>query len=147
MNNSYDPTGPEPYCRVRFHLSSGPNYKHWQVSVIQGREKIGVYYYNPNEYQLELIGCKLVNKLNKAKKVHAEGVKDVSGWVRCSDVVLRKDTYPVLPVDNLEKLYYNPILDPRWRRDSDDGEFEWDDTEYDTLITSGKQVYILEERT
>jgi hypothetical protein len=50
-----------------------------------------------------------------------------------------------LPVDSLEKLYYNPVRDPYWRRESDANEFIWDDTEYGTLITGGKQVYILDE--
>jgi hypothetical protein len=60
--------------------------------------------------------------------------------------MLRKDFYPILPVDNLEKLYYNPIRDPYWRRESDSNEFIWDGSEYDSLITNGKQVHILEER-
>ena len=51
------------------------------------------------------------------------------------------------PTDNLERLFYNPIRDPQWRRESDSGEFAWDDSQYFTLITQGKQVYILEERT
>lgn len=134
------------HAEVRFHLSSGKNYMHWQVKVMQGRKKVDVYYYNPNEYQLEMRGCKLVNRPNKAKKVHAKGVHDVSGWVKCDEVMLRKDFYPSLPVDSLEKLYYNPIRDPYWRRESDSNEFIWDNTEYDTLITNGKQVHILEER-
>jgi len=70
----------------------------------------------------------------------------VSGWVRCQETMLRKNFYPVLPVDNLEKLYYNPLRDPYWRRESDSNEFIWDESEYATLITYGKQVYILEER-
>jgi hypothetical protein len=60
--------------------------------------------------------------------------------------MLRKSFFPRLPVDNLEKLFYNPLRDPHWRRESDNNEFIWDGTEYDTLITDGKQVYILEER-
>jgi hypothetical protein len=60
--------------------------------------------------------------------------------------MLRKDFHPLLPVDNLEKLYYNPIRDPHWRRESDNNEFIWDGSEYATLLTNGKQVYILEER-
>ena len=126
---------------VRFHLGKGVHYGFWQIKVMQGRKKVDEYYYNPAYYQLELRGCKLVNKVNKAKKVNAAGVKDVSGWVRCDEVVATEN-----PIDNLEKLYYNPIKDIHWRRDSDDGEFAWDDTEYSTLITKDKQVYILEER-
>lgn len=130
---------------VRFHLSKGPNYLKWQVKVMQGRNKVDVYYYDPNEYQLEMRGCRLVNQPNKAKKVHERGVHDVSGWVRCEETMLRKNFYPKLSVDNLERLFYNPIRDPFWRRESDGNEFVWDNSRYATLITQGKQVYILEE--
>lgn len=130
------------YGEVRFHLGSGPNYLHWQVKVKQGSKTVDVYYYDPAKYQLEMIGCKLINKVNKAKKVHAAGKKDVSGWVRCDEVMINNE----VGVDNLEKLYYNPIRDPMWRRESDCGEFSWDNSEYTTLITQGKQVYVLEER-
>ena len=134
------------HAEVRFHLSKGKNYMHWQVKVMQGREKVDVYYYDPNKYQLEMRGCKLVNRVNKAKQVFEAGVHDVSGWVRCDEVMLRKDFYPILHIDNLEKLYYNPLRDPHWRRESDSNEFVWDSTEYAALITNNKQVYILEER-
>ena len=130
------------HAEVRFHLSSGEHYMHWQVKVMNGSKKMDVYYYNPAEYQLELVGCKLVNKPNKAKQVFEAGVHDVSGWVRCEEVILRKN----VPVDNLEKLYYNPIRDPYWRRESDSNEFIWDDSEFVTLVTKEKQVYVLEER-
>ena len=122
---------------VRFHLGRGENYKHWQI-----KTKDRVFYYDPSYYQLELIGCKLINKVNKAKKVNAAGVKDVSGWVECGDILVNNE----VDVDNLEKLYYNPIKDIHWRRESDSGEFEWDNSEYASLITQGRQVYILEER-
>jgi len=128
---------------VRFHLSNGEHYMHWQVKVKQGGKTVDVYYYDPKEYQLEMRGCKLWNRPNKAKQVFEAGVHDVSGWVKCEEV------RPVrqMPVDNLEKLYYNPIRDPYWRRESDSNEFIWDNSEYATLVTSGKQVYVLEERT
>ena len=134
------------YGEVRFHLGKGENYMHWQVKVKQGSKTVDVYYYDPAEYQLEMRGCRLVNKVNKAKKVHAAGKKDVAGWVKCDEVMLRKEHFPVLPVDNLERVFYNPIKDIHWRRESDCGEFAWDDSEYATLITHGKQVYVLEER-
>ena len=126
---------------VRFHLGAGKNYLSWQIRDKKDRKK--VFYYNPNHYQLELIGCKLVNRINKAKQVHEAGVKDVSGWVECREVRIDNE----IPVENLEKLYYNPIRDPQWRRESDCGEFAWDGSEYETLITNNRQVYILEERT
>ena len=116
---------------------------HWQVRIKQGGKTVDVYYYDPNEYQLEMLGSKLVNKVNKAKKVHAAGKKDVAGWVECDTVIINNE----IGIDNLEKLYYNPIRDVHWRRESDCGEFAWDGSEYATLITQGKQVYVLEERT
>lgn len=131
---------------VRFHLGGGEHYMHWQVKVKQGGKTVDVYYYDPNEYQLEMRGCRLRNRPNKAKQVFEAGVHDVSGWIRCEETMLRKNFYPVLPVDNLERVFYNPLRDPYWRRESDSNEFIWDETEYATLITSGKQVYILEER-
>ena len=67
-------------------------------------------------------------------------MKDVSGWVECREVRIDNE----IPVENLEKLYYNPIRDPQWRRESDCGEFAWDGSEYETLITNNRQVYILE---
>lgn len=131
------------HAEVRFHLGRGKNYMKWQVRIKDGARTVDIYYYDPKEYQLEMVGCKLVNKLNKAKKVHKAGVKDVSGWVECKEVIPTKEN----PVDNLERLFYNPIRDPRWRRESDSNEFDWDGSEYATLITYNKQVYILEERT
>jgi hypothetical protein len=122
---------------VRFHLAKGKNYMKWQV-----RNGKNVRYYDPSHCQLELINCKLINKVNKAKKINAAGVKDVAGWVSCEYVAINHN----LTVDNLEKLYYNPIKDIHWRRESDACEFAWDNSEYATLVTNGKQVYILEER-
>jgi hypothetical protein len=133
----------ELHAEVRFHLLNGPNYKKWQVNVMQGKERVDQYYVDPAEYQLEMRGCKLVNKVARAKWVNKKQKKNVSGWVQCEEVMLRKD----LPVDSLEKLYYNPIKDIRWRRESDAGEFEWDDYEFDTLVTDGRQVHVLEERS
>lgn len=132
-----------PHYEVRFHLLRGKNHMKWQVNLMQGRKRIDQTYYDPADCKIEMISCKLVNKLNRAKKVHEEGVKDVSGWVECKDVIINND----IEVDNLEKLYYNPIKDIHWRRESDDNEFAWDNSEYSTLVTNNKQVYVLEERT
>ena len=131
----------ELHAEVRFHLLNGQNYRKWQVNIMQGKRRVDQYYVDPTEYQLEMRGCKLVNKVARAKWVNKKQKKNVSGWVQCEEVMLRKD----LPVDGLEKLYYNPIKDIRWRRESDAGEFEWDDYEFDTLVTDGRQVHVLEE--
>ena len=53
---------------------------------------------------------------------------------------------PFPALDRKWKISQGGALHPHWRRDGDAGEFIWDDSKYETLITSGKQVYILEER-
>ena len=136
----------EKHAEVRFHLLNGQNYRKWQVNIMQGKKRVDQFYVDPTEYQLEMRGCKLVNKVARAKWVNKKQKKNVSGWVQCEEVMLRKDFYPSLPIDNLEKLYYNPIRDVHWRRESDCGEHVWDNSEYDTLVTDGRQVHILEER-
>jgi hypothetical protein len=130
------------HLEVRFHLLAGVNYRKWQVKVMQGRRKISAHYFDPGEVQLEMRGCRLANDLKKSIKVHKAKKKDVSGSVHCDEVVLVQ-----VPTDGLERLFYNPIRDVHWRREGDSGEFAWDGTEYQTLVTNGRQVYILQERT
>lgn len=130
------------HMEVRFHLLKGQNFRKWQVKVMQGRKKISAHYFDPSEVQLEMHGCRLANDLKKAMKVNREQSKDVSGAVHCDEVILTQ-----VPTEGLERIFYNPIRDIHWRRESDEGEFAWDGTEYQTLVTQGRQVYILEERT
>jgi hypothetical protein len=130
------------HCEVRFHLSKGEHYKHWQVKVYKDGSRVDVQYYDPKDYQLELKNCKLINKIGAAKRVNESGVKSVSGWVECEDFFVTEKC----PTETLEKIFYNPIKDLHWRREGDCGEFEWDNSQYQTLVTEGKQVFILEER-
>jgi len=127
--------------RVRFHLARGEHYMHWQVRGNDG----SVRYYDPNKYSLELCGCRLVNKINEAQRVHNAGVKNVCGWIECDNFYISDASEELHPIDNLERVRYNPIVDPHWRRDGDDNTFHWDDSRFDTLITEGNKVYILEE--
>ena len=129
------------HLEVRFHLLKGKNFRKWQVKVMRGRTKVSVQYYDPNEVQLELKDCRLANNLKKSAKVHKAQKKDVSGWVHCEEVEVTR-----LPTEGLERLFYNPIKNIHWRRESDEGEFAWDESTYSTLVTGGRQVYILEER-
>lgn len=128
--------------QVRFHLARGEHYMHWQVKTFCRRNgKVATTYFDPRKHQLELTNCSLYNNSRVAQKVKDKGVKDVCGWINCEDYSIRS-----MPVDYLERIYYNPIKDIHWRRESDDGEFEWDNTSYSSLLTYGNQVYILEER-
>ena len=125
--------------RVRFHLQRGKHYMHWQVRAYDG----SVQYYDPDKYQLELVGCNLVNKIGAARKVNSQGVKDVCGWVECDNFHVHfRDS---ISTESMESLSYNPIRDIHWRRSGDDNEFDWDNSEYDCLITDSNRVFICEE--
>lgn len=130
------------HYEVRFHLLNGKHHRHWQIKACCGSKKVKVEYLDPAQGQLEMEDCLLFNNLKKAKKVFAAQRKDVSGWVKCKKVrVVKKQ-----PTDYLERLHYNPKVDVHWRRESDCGEFVWDDSKYSTLLTEGRTVYVLEER-
>ena len=73
----------EPHAEVRFHLLNGKNYRKWQVNIMRGKKRIDQFYVDPAEYQLEMRGCKLVNKVARAKYVNKKQKKNVSGWVQC----------------------------------------------------------------
>ena len=128
--------------RVRFHLQRGEHYMHWQVRGWDG----SVQYFDPNEWQIQMVGCKLINKKNAARKVYDAGRKDVCGWVECDNYHISPASEKFYPIDNLERVRYNPIVDPRWRRDGDEGDFDWDNYHFDSLVTDGNKVYVLEER-
>jgi len=128
--------------RVRFHLQRGEHYMHWQIRAWDG----SVQYLDPSKYQIEMVGCQLVNKKNAARKVYNAGRKDVCGWVECDNYHITFAEDKNYPVDNLERLRYNPIVDPCWRREDDEGDFDWDNYHFDSLVTEGNRVYVLEER-
>ena len=129
--------------RVRFHLQRGEHYLPWQISWNHNGKRTSYMYVNPAESNIEMFNCKLVNKKNAAKRVHAAGKKDVCGWVECETLrMIEPERYPV---DSLEQLRYNPIVDPSWRREEDDGDFDWDNYTFDSLVTDGNKVRVLEE--
>lgn len=130
------------HYEVRFHLLNGRHFRHWQIKACCGRRKVSVEYLDPSSGQIEMEDCVLVNRIGTARRVFASGRKNVSGWVRCRSFRIVSEQ----PVDDLEKLHYNPIKDVHWRREGDGGEFQWDDSAYASLLTQGKQVYVLEER-
>jgi hypothetical protein len=94
-----------------------------------------------------MLDCSLYNNRRVAQKVKDSGSKDVCGWIKCKSVILydQQDQNWTDSYDSLERLSYNPINDIHWRRSGDDGGFNWDNSEYDSLITCNKNVYILSE--
>lgn len=134
--------------RVRFHLLGGKHYKHWQIRQVTDNDILissakDAKYVDPTKFQIEMFGCKLINKIKIAERVNIAGQRDVCGWVLCDNYILHdKDS---ICTETFDFLIYDPINDIHWRRCSDGNEFDWDGTSYDTLLTNGKVVYIFEE--
>lgn len=127
---------------VRFHLGRGPNYKMWQIKNLKDRS-IAPCYYEPSQVQLHLVNCELICNENKARRVHAAGVKDVCGWIKCGDIFLRHlSTDPVVDVTNWNRISFNPIIDPNWRVEGIDGNFNG--AKFEHLYTCGGRVYVCE---
>lgn len=125
---------------VRFHLGRGPYYKMWQVKNLKDKSVAPVYY-EPDHVQLRLLDCELICNENKAKRVHAAGIKDVCGWIKCRDVFLRYlRTDPAVDVSSFSKLYFNPIVDPVWRV-QEDPNVNMNGAKFNSIITSGRRVY------
>ena len=55
-------------------------------------------YVDPKKYQLELYGCKLINKINAARKVNLAGKKDVCGWIDVIILILSKKIVLILNI-------------------------------------------------
>jgi hypothetical protein len=118
---------------VRFHLSSGKNYKHWQVKTYRGGEYESNYY-DPNSYGLVLYDCELVNKSGIARQVFSSQRRDVCGWVRCSGF----DIVGELAGD-FRMVVYDPKVRVHWHYG--DEVVNIDGMRFDKLFTIGKRVY------
>ncbi len=92
---------------VRFTLIRGQNYMTLQV---KDKYKGSVINLPPEEVQLRLTNCKLVNRANQARKIYEGANKQVVAWISCA-------SYEVLtkPVPCTSPVLYNPRLAPNWR--------------------------------
>ena len=129
--------------KVRFHLSDGAHYKHWQIRTVCKGKPDRIEYENPAEVQLELVGCTLRTKIGVAKKVFKSQVRDVCGWVECEHVITTYLKYTDAPitVQALPRVTYDPKINPYWK-------IEGDSDNYETmlvaeLVTSGNRLHIL----
>lgn len=94
--------------KVRFHLQKGPNYLKWQVRAPDG----SVSYYDPKEFSLVMINCKLKNRVKTAQKIHDGADKSVCAWIECKQINVYQE---VLSTNTLYgTLSYNPKVHPHW---------------------------------
>ena len=127
--------------KVRFHLSDGAHYKHWQIRTLIKGQKDLVEYADPSQVQLELVTCVLKNNRKRAEKVLADQVRDVCGWVLCQHVIFSFLPKDFTPVDNLDRIVYDPKINPYWKMENSDDNYDL--VRIDTIVTSGNRMFIL----
>jgi hypothetical protein len=110
--------------KVRFHLGLGENYMKWQI-----------IYYDPNEYKLQLLNCKLKNKKSVAKKIFKGENKTVCAWVECQNLHILPNFFEI-PTN--EKIKYNPKKAPYWQ---DDRGKNIDNKNFDMIFSDNKNLY------
>lgn len=133
--------------KVRFHLSDGAHYKHWQIRTpIKGQKDL-VEYEDPSKVQLELVNCTLRNRTSVAKKVLSSQVRDVCGWVECEHIITTYLKYTDAPitVEGLSGVTYDPKIDLYWKVEQ--YSYEYDKVVIGDLITSGNRLYLLKLNT
>ena len=129
---------------VRFHLQRGEFYRHWQIKDLKDKS-IGPEYFDPLKYQLFLTDCELVCNERKAKQVYARGVKDVCGWIKCSNVyVSDPDVLGWTSIDNCPAIKFNPIVKTHWEIEDRPGE-NWNGRKVNEIVTAGHRCYLYSE--
>lgn len=119
---------------VRFHLGRGKNYLKWQIKNTQTGD---VRYYSPDQYELVMTNCKLVNHIRIAQKIHDGANKEVCAWISCSSVIPLVNTNK--KVDKENQITYNPRVSPCWMRKHNNENI--DDFSFSYLYTKGRELF------
>jgi len=128
---------------VRFHLARGPHYKFWQIKNLKDKNEAPLYV-DPDKNRIVLKDCTLKVNENKAKRVHAAGIKDVCGWIQCSHFFLNDtNLFYSSMFDSFPCLKFNPIVDVNWRIDTNQN-FIMNNKTFPELLTNGNKVYVAE---
>lgn len=116
---------------IRFNLGAGKYHMMWKIT---DRVKGKILYLLPDEVQLKLTDCKLVNRASTARKIYDGGHKQVCAFVLSNSYEILKQPVPVV-----SPVLYNPRVAPNWRNLQGEN---LDNFMYKTLITSGRTVYV-----
>jgi hypothetical protein len=95
-----------------------------------------VKFFDPKEVTISMRGVKLVNHKKAANRIFGGGYKTVCAWISCDEVsvdIARED------IVGIDMLLYNPRLTPNWVYNA----INVDGHEYDKLVTSGRNIFII----
>lgn len=124
------------HYEVRFHLSAGKHYKHWQIKHKEKNKIIDVTYYDPYKYQLILKDCELINKPKVAAQIFQSKVRDVCGWVKCFNFSVAENKFDL---HKFKKLVYDPKIKTFWHFENENKNI--DGEKFNELITIEKRVF------
>jgi hypothetical protein len=94
--------------KVRFNLGRGANFKKWKITHPNGLTS----YLDPNQVQLILYNCYLINRESQSKEIFNGGHKRVCAWVLCETIEIHeKDAFDT---SDLVKISFNPRIKPNW---------------------------------
>lgn len=85
---------------------------------------------------MNMSDCQLVSNDRIAKRVNASGKKDVCGWINCQWINVDPAGESV---DDLPRVWYNPIVDTEWHMHGVDAPVTW--WKFRRLTTNGRRVY------
>jgi hypothetical protein len=137
--------------RVRYHLGRGENYMKWQIKYFnEDKLPLNTYYKEPEEWDLVMYDCELVNHRNLAQKICNGANKTVCAWIECKSIEYHERDYDIENTDRNffeeltddELIHYNPEKRPFWYNKgySDSGNI--DGTIIAKLITRERQIKI-----
>jgi len=124
--------------KVRFHLGAGEHFMHWQVKdTITGEVK----YYNPDEYHIQMIQCRLKNHRRTAEKIFNGENKTVCAWIECKHIAVQPRNYMIYRIIGRHTLIsYNPKKAPYWVNRLNDN---IDNDNYLEILTNGRNLFAL----
>lgn len=90
------------------------------------------------DYDIEMVNCKLYNQKGTAKKIFDGENKTVCAWIMCEKVsILLGGIKCCVPKDNI--ISYNPKIKPNWQNASGGN---IDMSEFKLIETVGKKLYV-----
>lgn len=114
--------------KIRFHLGKGENYKKWQV-----KHDKNIAYYDPENFSITMINCRLRNHKKTAKKIFAGANKTVCAWLECEEIIISENNF----FESSKEIRYNPKVAPHWLENNENA----DNKKYQMLQTNKRKIY------
>jgi len=114
--------------KIRFHLGKGENYKKWQV-----KHDKTITYYDPENFNITMINCRLRNHKKTAEKIFAGANKTVCAWIECEEVIISENK----SFESSKEIKYNPKVAPYWLENNENA----DNNKYQMLQTNKRKIY------